>query len=202
MSIPWGAIASFVTAALSAVAAAGSWKAARRANATADAVALIERERWHADLTPQFDLDLLESGNGQAMLVVHLSGPDALRQLDEIAIAVGNDDRDHVVSHPIGGPTQEDVDSFVWGPFRFTPAVNGTDQSGRGPQPFPLDVGAGRPLAMQRTWPAPWMEGTTRDMWQGEYVGQPIRLVMTCRRGDEEWVIARRLENPPFDPQG
>ncbi|NEE58393.1 hypothetical protein G3M55_79370 [Streptomyces sp. SID8455] len=43
------------------------------------------------------------------------------------------------------------------------------------------------------------MRGKTQGVWQGEYVGQPIRLVLTCRRGDREWVLARQLENPLFD---
>jgi hypothetical protein len=130
-----------------------------------------------------------------------ISRGDALRRLDEVVIAVGDDDMDHTVLHPDGNLTQEDVDAFVWGPFRFSPHINGTDEHGRSPEPFPLDVGTGRPLAMQRTRPGRWMEGKSQGMWQGEYVGKPIRLVLTCRRGDDEWVIARHLENPPFDPQ-
>jgi hypothetical protein len=97
--------------------------------------------------------------------------------------------------------TQDDADAFVWGPFRFTPAINGTDEHGRGPKAFPLDVGAGTSRAMQRTRPALWMEGKSQAVWQGENAGNPIRLVLTCRHGDDEWVIARRLENPPFNPQ-
>ena len=201
MSIPWGDIATFSTAALSAVATAGAWLAAHRSAKTAEVLTRIERERWHAELTPQFDLALTETGNGQALLSVHLSGPDALRQLDEVAIAVGNDDMDHTVVHPTDNLTQDDADAFVWGPFRFTPSVNGTDEHGRGPRAFPLDVGAGTSRAMQRTRPALWMEGKSQGVWQGENAGNLIRLVLTCRRGDEEWVIARHLENPPFDPQ-
>lgn len=201
MDIPWRDIASFSTAALSAVATAGAWLAAHRSARTADTVARIEQERWHADLAPQFDLVLRETGNGQALLSVHLSGPDALRRLDEVAIVVGNDDMDHTVLHPTGNLTQDDVDAFVWGPFRFSPQINGTDEHGRGPKAFPLDVGTGRPLAMQRTRPAPWMDGKTQGMWQGENAGNLIRLVLTCRHGNEEWVIARHLENPPFNEQ-
>ncbi|MGW6741617.1 hypothetical protein ACWGDX_12975 [Streptomyces sp. NPDC055025] len=156
---------------------------------------------WHADLTPQFDLALTETGHNQALLNVHLNGPDALHHLDEVVITVGNDDMDHIVLHPSGGLTQDDVDAFVWGPFRFSPYINGTDEHGRGPEAFPLEVGAGRPLAMQRTRPAPWMEGKSQGTWQGENGGNSIRLVLTCRRGDQKWVIARRLENPPFSPQ-
>ena len=201
MSIPWSSIIAGTTAVFSAGAAVGAWLAARRSNTTAEAVARIERERWHAELTPQFDLDLIDTGNSQALLRVHLSGPDALHHLDEIVITVGDDDMDHTVANPSGNVTQAEVDAFVWGPFRFTPHVNGADEHGRGPEAFSLNVGTGRPLAMQRTRPGRWMEGKSQGMWQGENVSNPIRLVLTCRRGDEEWVIARHLENPPFSSQ-
>ncbi|MEV7737826.1 hypothetical protein AB0O75_38130 [Streptomyces sp. NPDC088921] len=46
------------TAVFSAVATGGAWLAARPANTTAEAVARIERERWHADLTPQFRVNI------------------------------------------------------------------------------------------------------------------------------------------------
>ncbi|MBM9624830.1 hypothetical protein [Streptomyces zhihengii] len=198
MSIPWTDVATLVTAVASAAAAAGSWKAAHRSASTADRVARIERERWHAELTPQVELDFVETGFGQAIVTVHLAGPDALGHLDEVVISVGNDDMEHQLLHEGNGVTQADVDAHVWGPFRFSPGANRTDDHGRGPEPFELRVGTGRPLAMQRTRPGQWMEGKTQAMWQGEYAGQPIRLVLTCRRGEETWVLARRLENPAF----
>lgn len=200
MNIPWGDIATYITAGAGVVAAFGAWRAADRSAKTADAVARIERERWHADLTPQFAIELTETGNGQALLNVHLDGPDALRQLDSVAITVGNDDMERTFLHPGTSVTQADIDAFVWGPFKFTHGANGTDEHGRGPEPFPLDVGRGQPRAMQRTRPGHWMEGKTQGMWQGEYAGKPVRLVLTCRRGDRKWVITRQLENPLFNP--
>lgn len=202
MDIPWGDIATFSTAGLSAVAAAGAWFAANRSSKTADTVARIEEQRWHADLTPQFDIELLETGNGQALLMVHLNGPDALRHLDHIAIEVGDDDRDLTRVTPGPGVTRDDLDLFVWGPYMFSHGANGTDEHGRGPEPFSLTVGTGARRAMRRTRPGHWMGGKSQGMWQGEYVGQPIRLVLTCRRGDQEWVLARQLENPLFSSAG
>ncbi|MYX67339.1 hypothetical protein K388_05606 [Streptomyces sp. KhCrAH-43] len=199
MSIPWGDIATFSTAGLSAVAAAGAWFAAHRANRTADTVARIEEQRWHAELTPQFSFELMETGNGQALLDVHLEGPDFLGHLDSISIAVGNDDRGHPVLNAGVDVTQEEVDAFVWGPYRFSPHADGADEHGRSPEPFDLAVGTGTRRAMQRTRPGHWMEGKTPGTWQGEYVGKPIRLKLTCRRGDEEWVITRHLENPLYE---
>ncbi|WP_405479794.1 hypothetical protein [Streptomyces anulatus] len=199
MNIPWGDIATYITAGAGVAAAIGAWRAAERSAKTADAVARIEEERWHSDLTPDFALDLVPAGNGQAQLLVHLNRPPSLRHLDHIAIEVGNDDKDHILLNPGPEVTQADVDAFAWGPFRFSPSINGTDEHGRSPEPFALHVGRGAQRAMQRTRPGFWMEGKTQGVWQGEYVGQPIRLVLTCRRGDREWKIARQLENPVFE---
>lgn len=199
MSIPWGEITASFTAVASTVAAYLAWRTSVRSAETADAVARIEEQRWHADLTPQFKLDLAEVGNGQALLDIHLAGPDALGHLDSISIVVGNDDRAHEVLNAGVDVTQEEVDAFVWGPYRFSPNANGADDDGRGPEPFDLAVGIGTQRAMQRTRPGHWMTGKTQGTWQGEYVGKPIRLKLTCRRGDEQWVITRHLDNPPFE---
>ncbi|TKA01990.1 hypothetical protein [Actinacidiphila oryziradicis] len=196
MGFPWSETINGVIAALAAAAAGGSWKAAHRSSATADAVARIERERWHADLTPQFDITLAQTGASVAYLTVHLEGPDHLRELDEVTIAVGNDDMEHTALHPGPRATQADYDAFVWGPYRFQPRTDGADEHGRSPSPFPLVVGRGRPFFMEHTRPGGWMIGTTEEMWQQEHANQPVRLILTCRRGHEEWVIARSLDNP------
>lgn len=198
MDIPWSQIATFSTAALSAVAAAGSWRAAQRANVTTKTVARIERDRWHSELTPKFRLTLTDSGFGHAKLVVHLEGPDDLRRLDGVTLRVIDDDMNHNVLNPGTRPTQQEVDKFVWGPFRFTPHTDGADPDGREVPAYPMDVGKGRPYSMERTRRGYWMEGTTDEQWQERYAGHPIRLMLTCRRGDEEWVLVRELENPPY----
>ncbi|TXS44931.1 hypothetical protein [Streptomyces sp. OR43] len=200
MDISWGEITASITAVASTAAAFLAWRTSVRSAETADTVARIEEQRWRADLTPKFTFDLTETGNGQALLDVHLEGPDFLGHLDSISIVVGNDDRDHQVLHPGPDVTQEEVDAFVWWPYRFSPNANGTDEHGRGPAPFDLAVGTGTRRAMQRTRPGHWMTGKTQGAWQGEYVGQSVRLVLTCWRGDEKWVIVRRIANPPFAP--
>lgn len=81
---PWGDIATCATAGGGAAAAFGAWRAADRSAKTADAVARIEEARWQSDLTPDFSLDLVLTGNGQAQLLIHLNGPDSLRHLDHI----------------------------------------------------------------------------------------------------------------------
>ena len=63
------AIIGAVAAAAAAIAATGSWVAARRANQTATAVAAIERDRRHDELTPKFHITCtLVNGHGEIRL--------------------------------------------------------------------------------------------------------------------------------------
>ncbi|MFD8209656.1 hypothetical protein ACFV2S_25070 [Streptomyces sp. NPDC059695] len=205
--------ASAIAALLSVVAAAAAWEATGRASdtaeearRTAEIVARIERDRWHAELTPQFKFTLTKEGDRAAKLLVHLAGPDALRHLDSVTVRIGDDDYDHTptqqrlgYTNPIG-PTPEQITAHVWGPFRLRPRINEADEHGR-ELTFPdLHVGRGRPLALDRTMPGAWMEGTTYDSWQQQYEGHPLRLLFTCCRGDETWQITRTVDNPDWRP--
>jgi hypothetical protein len=198
MSIPWGDIATFSTAALSAVATAGAWLAAHRSAKTAEILTRIEHDRRHEERRPQFELTLGGPHRQPATLNVHLAGPDELGEVEVVSIRVDDDDKDRTMLTPGRDITQADIDAHVWGPFRFTPRVDGADEFGRRLGPFRLKVGRGRPFQMERTQPGRWMEGKTQDLWQDEYVDHPVRLVITCRVGDEEWVLARRLPNYPW----
>ncbi|MEU0664147.1 hypothetical protein [Streptomyces lavendulocolor] len=83
--------AALVAAFLSVVAIAAAWEATGRASDTAEearktaqVVARIERDRWLAELTPQFEFTLTKEGDHAAKLLVHLAGPDALGRLDSV----------------------------------------------------------------------------------------------------------------------
>lgn len=193
------AITGAVAAGLSAVAAAGSWNAARRANKTAETVARIERDRRHEERRPQFQLTLDPLGPQHLRLNVHLAGPDELRDVEVTSIRVDDDDKDRTALTP-GGVSREEIDNHVWGPLRFTPRVDEADRHGRAVGPFTFRVGRGRPFQMEPTSPGRWMTGTTPEQWQEQYRGHPVRLVITCRVGDEEWVLPRHLQNPPSRP--
>ena len=197
MGASWTDILGAVSAGLSTLAAGGAYLAARRANATADSVAAIERARWHADLTPRFSIDFRD-GLGQAKVHLNLDGPDHLGHLDEVTLTVEDDDKDRTSNFTPGrGLTLEQIKTHVWGPFRFVQRINDGDENGRSVGPFAMDVGKGHPLAMERTRPGSWM---TQDQaaWQQEYVGQSIRLRIDCKRGDEQWTVTQRVDNPPW----
>lgn len=197
MSIPWGDIATFSTAALSAVAAAGAWRAAHRSAKTAKTVARIEQERWHADLTPQFDI-AIERGEGNQTLSVRLVGPLPLLRLDEIRIEiVQSDDMSYTARTP-GPPTQDELDAQVWGPLQFTHGADGADHNGKTVAPFALEVGKGRPFSIERTRPPYWQQGDDRDArWRDQWLNTPMRLVLTCQRaGFGVWVVPCEVEVP------
>ncbi|MEV7737825.1 hypothetical protein AB0O75_38125 [Streptomyces sp. NPDC088921] len=97
-----------------------------------------------------------------------------------------------------GGPNQEQVDAQVWGPLRFVPGVDGADANGQTIPAFPLRVGVGRPLALERTRPPLWQEGNDREArWRDKWLNTPMRLVFTCRRdGFEPWVVPYEVDVP------
>lgn len=198
MDIPWGATASFSTAALSVVAAFGAWRAAHRSAATADTVARIEQDRWHADLLPQFDIRIERIEGDRGTLSVHLAGPVPLCGLDEIRIEiVPSDDMSRLATLP-DGPTQEQLDAQVWGPIRFTHGADGADVDGRTVAPFQLDVGKGRPFSIERTRPPRWQQGNDRaDRWRDQWLNKPMRLVITCHKeGYKTWIVPYRVDVP------
>jgi hypothetical protein len=198
MDIPWGDIATFSTAALSAVAAAGAWRAAHRSAETSKTVARIEQDRWHADLLPQFDI-VIERGDGdRATLSVRLAGPVPLGHLDEIRIKIAQSDDMSYTARTPGPPTQDELDAQVWGPFQFANGADGADVNGKTVDQFPLEVGKGRPFSIERTRAPYWQQGDDRDArWRDQWLNKPMRLVLTCRRdGFKDWVVPCEVEVP------
>lgn len=188
MSASWTDWIALGAAGFSAIAAGGSWWAAHRANETSRAVAKIERDRWHAELTPIFDIEIKGSNHQHPSLDVQLRGPVQLLHLDSVHISIANDDHDR--SDALPGPvTQAQVDAQVWGPYRFS--ADGTDANGRAIAAVPMIVGRGRPFALEKTRAPHWWEGDDVDArWIRQYNGKPLRLVITCtREGHRPWVV-------------
>ncbi|MDQ0836115.1 hypothetical protein QF032_007959 [Streptomyces achromogenes] len=89
------------------------------------------------------------------------------------------------------------MDAQVWGPLRFVPGVDGADANGQTIPAFPLRVGVGWPLALERTPPL-WQEGDDREArWRDKWFNTPMRLVFTCRRdGFVPWVVPYEVDVP------
>lgn len=197
MALSLGDALNTGAAVASAFAAVAAWRAARRSNTTAEVVAKIERERWHADLTPDFNITIESVEGDRATMNVHLAGPLALRHLNEVAISIGNDDAERT-AHLAGSVSQEELDAQVWGPYRFTYGADGADVNGRAVRPVPLHVGRGRPFAIEKTRAPRWQRGDdANERWRQQYDQTPIRLVLTCRsEGHEPWTVPYEVETP------
>lgn len=186
-----------IATAVAAVAAVGSWcaatqanKAAERANATADVLAQIERDRWHAELTPKLQVELTGALGGRAELKVTLSGPPGLDRLDRLSVSVRDDGDDH---HPViaGRSDQEaqEASHVIWGPYQFVRAVDGASRDGRHASgEETVAQGDGIRRTMEET-PAPsWVPATKN--WQDRYKDKRVRLTFTCiREGHRPWTI-------------
>ena len=135
---------------VTAVAAVGAWRAARSSSQASAAMTAIERRRWHADLTPQFEVRCRVMSGERAKLGVALVGPAALDRLDQVTVRIRDDVPGRAPVTP-SGPTAEEIARQVWGPYRFVPGVDGADQPGRSVAPFGLLLGDWRPLALERT---------------------------------------------------
>ena len=194
-----------LTAVASVATAVASWAATSRASDTADqarrtaeAVASIERDRWHAELTPQVDVSITSptAGSNRYLLRIKLIGPDPLIGLDSVAVVVRDDGLDHS-AFLAGGPTQEEVNQQIWAPLHFFPGINGVGEPGRATPQFSLEHGDLRSFDMKRTPRPRWSTSVGPDPfsgpdWPAPNQEKPIRLRIECRSGQHRpWYLHR-----------
>ncbi|MER6175722.1 hypothetical protein [Streptosporangium sp. NPDC001681] len=168
----------------------GAWRTAFHAKQAAAALTAIEARRWHADMTPTFDVTCAREWLGdtigeRALLRIRFTGPPGLDKLT-IKVTVRDDwpDRTSILA---GGPTQEQIKAQVWGPCRFIHGVDGGSEDGRAAAPFSLLPGDGRQLALDRTGSPHWAIPTD---WRQRYDGAPLRLALHCAHGDDKpWTV-------------
>jgi hypothetical protein len=177
---------------VAAAAAVGAWWAARSSTQASEAMTSIERHRWHADLTPQFELTRRVTSGERAELRVALFGPAGLDRLDRVALHIRDDIPGRAPATP-GEPTAEEIPRQIWGPYRFVPGVDGADQTGRRVAPFALLQGNWRPLALERTR-RPEL-ATDPVGWRRQYNDQPVRLTLArVREGEEPWTVPLEVQ--------
>ncbi|WP_331751545.1 hypothetical protein OG215_40300 (plasmid) [Streptomyces globisporus] len=175
---------------VAAVAAIGSWRAARNANRAAQSMSRIEQQRLHADLTPVFRCAIVANeARSTALLRVHLEGPPGLLSHDDIQITVSiRNDNPHRGNSPqlAGTPTPEQVRSHIWGTWKFS--ADGRDDTGRTVAPQQLAVGEWTRYGLTPTTPPSW-SATTTDAWHRDYANEPVRLSITARSKGSAWTV-------------
>ncbi|MEV5653721.1 hypothetical protein [Streptomyces sp. NPDC052291] len=177
------------SALFSAVAGLAAYKTAREANRTAGAVAQIERDRWHTEMTPQVQLRFDTSG-GAPHVVVKFLGPAPLTRIQTVVRI--RDDRERGSSQASGAPTAQQVSDVVWGPYRLRPGIDGADPQGRAVAPFELVHRGQTRFALEPT-PAPsWYPSA--QMWRDDYDGTKLRLWVECSaQGHKPWTLSADL---------
>jgi len=197
------AIIGAAAAVAAAIAALGSWKAARKSNDTAGLMARIEQDRWHQDLTPEFDVTFTarDTADDSADLRVTLKR-SPLGRLDEVIITILDEaGKDHWTRGLPDGVTQAEAQMFVWGPWEFNTGASEQVVSNRVSRTRAYSLTTGKNwdlLPLTRTRPGRWMSPTSQDNWRKQYTDQPVRLLITCRRaGHEPWAVPYDAETEP-----
>jgi hypothetical protein len=178
------ALASVASAGAAAVAAWQSHSSAREANATALALAAIERDRRHSELCPRFRVACAPWGAGtdKLRLSIMLVGPPALTHLDSVTVTIRDDVFTRGQGPLYGGLTREQVKSQIWGPYRVSPGTGShgavADNTGR-IVPFELRVPIGEVLLLQLepTPPPPWSGNMSPQDWRRQQ-GNVLRLLL------------------------
>ncbi|GAA4226006.1 hypothetical protein GCM10022254_09490 [Actinomadura meridiana] len=171
----------------------------RRSADAGQAVSVLEAERWHADLTPKFVVTAAPANIDRAELWVELAGPVPLNGLDEIVMSVRDDVPGREPVSP-AGPSAEEIAAQVYGPYQFGPYADGADAHGRGVAPFALQVGERRPFSLMKTR-APHWTGQSDEQWWQQWAGEPVRLELQCRQGDDPlWRVSLNVDVPSRMP--
>lgn len=169
-----GALAIAAAAGVAAWAARQSRISAERANAAAEALAEIERDRRHSELTPRIRVvvEPWSDGTETKRLRMMLLGPPGLDHLDAVTVRIRDDHfrRGEGALLP-AGPTRKEIKDHIWGPYMFTPGTGPdearADRTGRvTAYEAVLPVGEELPFQLDPTRPGSWMTGMSQEDWQ------------------------------------
>ncbi|MER6393672.1 hypothetical protein ABT236_35075 [Streptomyces sp. NPDC001523] len=215
MHVMWSAdVWSAIAAGASVVAAGGSlWVAvkakqissdalntAKEATSAAKIVADIERVRIRHDMMPDLAVEIRKTGDagvGRARLTVRWNGPSVLERLAEVRVRVLDDGRDHsfvLPSNPAEGPTVEELQAQVWGPYQLQSGLEGVSGDGRTAVQDGLYLGSTRSLMLEQTQ-SPHRDLNARLRWSMEFGRQPVRLHIECKHEDfGPWVQVYEID--------
>jgi hypothetical protein len=211
--VMWAAVGGIGSVAAASVAAGAAWlsrSSAREANAAAAALAGIERDRRHAELTPRFRVSTesqqpvppqgYRPGAYNLRLRVMLLGPPGLDHLDSVTVRIRDDHFRRGDGQLLaGGPTREQIQAQIWGPWRFSagtgPDEARPDRAGRvieyGER---LPVGEELPFLLDPTMRPPWATSTTPEGWAQER-GTVLRLAIDARHAEHgSWTLPCEID--------
>lgn len=203
-----GALGTVTAAGIAAWAARQSRSSAEQANLAAGALADIERDRRHSELTPRFWVRVEPGGEGTDVkrLRVMLVGPPGLDHLDSLTVRIRDDHfRRGEGMLLAGGPSREQVKNHIWGPYMFTPGTGPDEARADGTgrvtaYEASLPVGEELPFQLEQTRPGSWMGNMSQEDWQRQR-GTVIRLAIDATHNEHgTWTlpceidVARRID--------
>lgn len=156
----------------------------------AERLTLIEQERRHAELTPEFRFTYRAENRSSktASLVIELVGPVGLDALDSVTLSFRGD-----------GMARGVVDN-VFGPVRF---VRGVDGAPSRTMSTSKSIERGGFLILQVEQTQPHASGWNDQSWAAEFQHQPVRLRLECRKqGWPAWFLTQDLEGPNLADPG
>nr|WSW68687.1 hypothetical protein OG461_22185 [Streptomyces sp. NBC_00995] len=179
-------------------------RTAEAARATADAVARIEEDRFHRELTPDMAVQIVVRDQGLPLRYLKISwlGPTTLRRLDAVSISI-RDDKDRTTSPVLGdGRDVEERDRTIWGPLRFPPRTDNADQLGRHLGVFPMELHDTREFRLEDSARPSWYEGVDgEERWRRQYYNCPLRLWITCTSGSRRpWTLSAEVDREMLRP--
>jgi len=206
-----GDVVALGVTAIAAVAARLSYQSSRQANSTAGALASIEQDRRHSELTPRFRVRVepWTAGNDEDLrLRIMLSGPTGPDRIDGLTATIRDDHfRRGEGTLTGGGPTREEIKAQVWGPYQFRPGTGPdearADENGRVTvYDAQLPIGEELPYLLERTRPPAWARHMTQQQWN-EQRGPVIRIALEAwHQENGRWVLPCEIDlSADHDPR-
>ncbi|MFY7068944.1 hypothetical protein ACOQFV_24065 [Nocardiopsis changdeensis] len=140
-----------------------------------------DADRRHDELTPHVHVAVRRQDGDRAVLEVTVTGPRSLERLDTLQVRLEDDHpRSPVVA---GGPTQEDLDAQLWGPYQLSQG------DGRTVELTDVAVRQLYALRLTATPPPPW---AVPAHWRQDQNSAPLIVTVQCRSGRTSWTPLRR----------
>jgi hypothetical protein len=176
-----GQVASALFALPAGVIAYFAWRTSVNSAKATEVLTSIEKTRLHAELRPQFDVQIRKEEEGHVVVLLRLVGPAALHRLDSVQPAVRP-----FFADQLGDLTFEDR----WEPYEFTTSKLEPSRTEYVAESEPLTLGEARIILLVDAFEA---TETSHPAWPKI----PIRLNLTCKYQDfDPWIVPLTITPP------
>ena len=157
--------------------------AAIYSNRTSKTIAKIEKDRRHSELTPQFDVFLVNTRPDNHELTLWLRGPAGLDNIDSLTISIRDNKR--MGASASGSPTEQEVAKQIWAPRRFSPQIDGASSDGRSVPYLDLRLGDQAKFQLEKTPAPPWAtHNGPNEWWESLGISRSIKISIRCENAE------------------